>query len=275
MTDLLSMVVTVQAETDLILPQHLGRAVHALLLRWVAARDASLARQLHDSEGQKPFTCSTLIGLKRLPQGRGLPAGAQAWFRLTALRADVANLLLDYQALPPRTLELDEQSFRVVQVTSDPQQHPWASSTDIQTLASPYLLAQCVPERTVRLNFSAPTTFRQADNNLPLPLPDLVIGSLADKWNAFSAIALGPELREYARLALVLHRFKLHSGLARLKDGGLTVGGVGFAEYKALRYDRYWLSLVNLLADYALYAGVGRLTTQGLGQARRITADHA
>ncbi len=39
----------------------------------------------------------------------------------------------------------------------------------------------------------------------------------------------------------------------------------GQASYVAVTYDRYWMSLLGLLADFAFFAGVGRLTTVGLG----------
>jgi CRISPR Cas6 N-terminal domain len=45
-----------------------------------------------------------------------------------------------------------------------------------------------------------------------------------------------------------------------------------WVRFTATNRDRYWLNLVNVLADFAVYAGVGRLTTQGMGQARRVLA---
>jgi CRISPR-associated endoribonuclease Cas6 len=39
--------------------------------------------------------------------------------------------------------------------------------------------------------------------------------------------------------------------------------------YRALGADRYWLGVINLLADFAFYSGVGVQTTTGMGQVRR------
>jgi CRISPR/Cas system endoribonuclease Cas6 (RAMP superfamily) len=48
------------------------------------------------------------------------------------------------------------------------------------------------------------------------------------------------------------------------------IGGVGRATYTALGGDRYWLATMQMLADFALYSGVGVKTTIGLGQVRRV-----
>ena len=46
------------------------------------------------------------------------------------------------------------------------------------------------------------------------------------------------------------------------------LGSLHDVQYVVTRYDRYWMSIIQLLADYAFYAGVGRFTALGLGQAR-------
>ncbi|MEZ4642602.1 MAG: CRISPR system precrRNA processing endoribonuclease RAMP protein Cas6 [Chloroflexota bacterium] len=52
------------------------------------------------------------------------------------------------------------------------------------------------------------------------------------------------------------------------------MGCVGWGDFVALQHDRYWNSVLNLLADFAFYSGVGYQTTVGLGQVRRKTAVH-
>jgi CRISPR/Cas system endoribonuclease Cas6 (RAMP superfamily) len=45
---------------------------------------------------------------------------------------------------------------------------------------------------------------------------------------------------------------------------------VGRARYVTTNFDRYWMSLINLLADFAIFSGAGAGTGMGLGQCRRI-----
>ncbi|RIK35422.1 MAG: CRISPR-associated protein Cas6, partial [Chloroflexi bacterium] len=46
--------------------------------------------------------------------------------------------------------------------------------------------------------------------------------------------------------------------------------GVGQATYVAVAADRYWLAVLQMLADFALYSGVGVQTATGMGQVRRV-----
>jgi CRISPR-associated endoribonuclease Cas6 len=88
-------------------------------------------------------------------------------------------------------------------------------------------------------------------------------------------VALPPETRRFADECLALSGFELRSRPAYLKEGGVRVGALGVARYTALNKDRYWLSVMNLLADFALFAGVGVGTTMGLGQTRRLPGERA
>lgn len=269
--DLVSLVLTVRPAEAVTTPGHLGRAAHALLLRWLDEHDPALARHWHDTDGPKPFTCSTLIGGQRIDDNaRALVPGQSYWLRFTALDPAVARALLARCADPPDTIELDHVRLPVESATVDPAAHPWAGTATFEDLARPYLLRREQSPRRVELRFASPVTFRQNGLSVPLPLPDLVFGGLADRWNAFSPIAIAPEVRRYAASCVALSGFRLISRGLPHKDGGLQIGAVGRARYVAVQYDRYWMATLGLLADFALYAGVGRLTTTGLGQARRV-----
>ncbi len=268
---LLSLVVTVRVAEPVTVPAHLGRAVHALLLRWLDAHDAALARRWHEADGPKPFTCSTLLGAKRSAANtRQLEPEHDYWFRLTAFEPEVSAALTVRAQHPPRAVDLDGVILSVTGMTAEPAAHPWAGSAAFEDLAAPYLLAREQAPRRLRLRFAAPVMFHQRGLNMPLPLPDLVFGSLLDRWNAFSPVAVSPEVRAFCASSVALNGFRLRSRGIPVKDGGLQIGAVGEAGYTATRYDRYWMGVLALLADFALYAGVGRQVTTGFGQARRV-----
>lgn len=148
-------------------------------------------------------------------------------------------------------------------------QSAWATAATYESLSAPWLLGRAAPSFRVALRFASPTTFKSNEKHVPVPLPGLVFGSLLEKWNAFAPVALPPEARRFAEECMALSGFELRSRPAYLKDGSVRVGAVGAARYTAINRDRYWLSVMNLLADFALFAGVGAGTTMGLGQARR------
>lgn len=273
MTDVLSLVVTVTPDEDVTVPAHLGRAVHALLLRWLDTYDAALAKRWHDTSGPKPFTASTLIGGGRVnAASRLLRAGGTYWFRLTALVPEVSAALLARAETPPLTVDLDGVLLPVTSITADPDAHQWAGSATYQELAAPYLLARERAPRRVRLRFVSPVSFKQNNLHMPVPMPDLVFGSLADRWNAFSPVAVSSGVRDFCRFAVAISSLDLRSRGLPLKGGVKQVGSLGKMTYPVVRHDPYWASVLGLLADAAFYTGVGRYTTVGMGQAVRLDA---
>ena len=68
-----------------------------------------------------------------------------------------------------------------------------------------------------------------------------------------------------------MSRYRLETALVRFGEQGergTVAGCLGRCTYALLVRDRYWMGLIHLLAAFARYAGVGRRTTMGLGQAR-------
>ncbi|MDE3091666.1 MAG: CRISPR system precrRNA processing endoribonuclease RAMP protein Cas6, partial [Chloroflexota bacterium] len=79
------------------------------------------------------------------------------------------------------------------------------------------------------------------------------------------------EARRFAAECLVVSRFELRSHAVPFKnESAFKSGAVGKVTYTTTNRDRYWLSVMNVLADYAWFAGVGISTTMGMGQARRM-----
>ncbi len=277
MNDLLSLVLTLHladdapAGEDKPLPLWWGRAAHALVLRLLDAADPALARRIHDDpSAPRPFTVSTLWG------GR-IAAGEAVTLRLTALNGALADILRGAAnsggALAPgASVELDGRSFSVQEAAWETQQHPWAASRSYRDVASAWLMGKVEhPPRQISLDLASPVTFKTGGRHLPLPLPELVFGSLLMRWNAFAPFALPEETRRYAAECLVLTRYNLRSRRVTLKPGQRRIGAVGQVTFRTLNYDRYWMSVLHALAEFSFFAGLGAGTTMGLGQCRRST----
>jgi CRISPR-associated endoribonuclease Cas6 len=264
-------------------PQWMGRAAHALLLDCVRQADPALAESLHAGTGLRPFTASGLIGSS--PRYKLSPERSYH-LRLTALTAPVARALLaaaqSGPLRPGETLTLDDTRFRIEAAdwgppppsesprTGEGRRNWWAAAATYEALSAPWLLGRARPDHRLTLQFASPTTFKSAGKHVPVPLPSLVFGSLLEKWNAFAPVALPPEARRFAEECLALTAYRLSTRMLPIKESGLRTGAVGQARYTATNNDRYWLSLVHLLADFALFAGVGAGTGMGLGQVRKI-----
>lgn len=271
MIDLLSVVLTLRSRRTASLPANLGRASHALFLRLLDAADPGLATRLHDKEGPRPFTCSNLWGARPSRGQVTVSPEETCSLRYTALTGELSQFWLE-RMLPalPEEVELDRQPFRVVSATVDQDEHLWAGTDSYQDLSAPHLLAQAPILRQWTLRFASPTAFRSKGMTVPLPLPDLVFGSLVDRWNCWSPVALSSEVRRFASEQVAVGGYRLQTRALPFKEGGLQIGAVGYCRYVSLSGDRYWRAVLSVLADYAFFAGVGYQTTKGMGQARRL-----
>jgi CRISPR-associated endoribonuclease Cas6 len=105
--------------------------------------------------------------------------------------------------------------------------------------------------------------------NLLFPLPTSVFGSLARKWEVFCAAALPANLDTFLLEQVAAERYELETQVVHY--GGHQFNGfVGDCQFRLLHKDPVYGRAVNALAGFAVFAGVGQKTTQGLGQARRI-----
>lgn len=264
---LLSLVLSVRPRAAAGLPSALGRAAHAALLRAIGQAKPDLARQLHDESGPRPFTCSSLMGARQA--GAVTPDTAYI-LRYTALTAELAGLLPGLFA-PRSEIELEGVPFVIEAVTDDAAVQPWAARTTYEELSAPWLLARRAPAARIMLHLASPTAFKSGGKAQPFPLPELAFGSLLDRWNAYAPVALPEETRRFASECLAVSRFALTTHAAPFKSEGVVkFGAVGQVTYVALHRDRYWLSVINLLADLAQFAGLGVSTAMGMGQARRL-----
>ncbi|MCC6165694.1 MAG: CRISPR system precrRNA processing endoribonuclease RAMP protein Cas6 [Caldilineaceae bacterium] len=248
-------------------PPHLGRAVYAAALARLGEVDPATARAVHDGDGPKPLTCSGLLGAP--PRGPLSPDHMYA-VRYTALTAEVtAALSAGFLDAPPAELDLDGNRLQVVETLCDSGRDGWTGRAEYAALAAQHLAQGGEQGRSVTLEFASPTTFKSGGVHVPAPLPNLVFGSLVERWNAFSPVALSPDVRRFGAEMVALSRYQLRSAAVGYKGEGLRIGGVGQATYTALSGDRYWLGVLHLLAAFAVYSGVGSQTTSGMGQVRQ------
>lgn len=233
-------------------PRDVYRALHATLLKWIAAADSELATAVHDRPARKPFTVAPLT-----PN----PDGGWRW-RITLLVDALWPALLE-GGQQTGALDLDGRAFPV-------------AFEKAQTLHRSYdaLLTEIQPDTYLRLAFLSPTTFRAGRLDMPLPEPGAVFQSWLSRWNDFAppnraiSTALIDVIREHIAIAEIkaLHTERHDLGRSR------PVGFVGYVTYvitgaRKLNQADVWR--INALADYAEFCGTGRKTTQGMGQTRR------
>ncbi|MHB8625292.1 MAG: CRISPR system precrRNA processing endoribonuclease RAMP protein Cas6 [Aggregatilineales bacterium] len=270
-------------------PAGLGYAGQGWFLESLGQIQPEVATIVHDGNGAKPFTVSALRGVKPTTGELLHLSPAQTYtLRVTTLAPDLTRLTLN--TLVERWLtegvRLHDQPFHVERIIIDREANPWAGTDDYAGLLERYTVKPSRSRQAMRrlsFNFAAPTSFKKTvkpsddapehkveSQQLPLPLPDLVFGSLITRWSAMSTIALHPDLARFVNECVVISQHRIQTryvSFERSARGG-TVGFVGDVTFNVLSGDSYWLGLLNMLAAFAVYSGVGVRTTMGLGQVR-------
>jgi len=235
-------------------PRNVYRALHANLLRWIAAVDPALAAEIHDRPVRKAFTVSALAPA---------PASAGWQWRVTLLDDTLLSAVVDV-ARVQAWLDLDGTAVPVC----------WAEAE----VASPTyrdLLESSGSDTYLRMAFVSPTTFRAGQLDSPLPEPGAVFHSWLSHWNDFSppnlhmSTTLLDLVRERIAIAEIRDLRTERHDLGRSSPVGF-VGQVTYAITHARLLNQADVWRLNALAQYAEFCGTGRKTTQGMGQTRRL-----
>ncbi|MCA9911524.1 MAG: CRISPR system precrRNA processing endoribonuclease RAMP protein Cas6 [Anaerolineae bacterium] len=265
---LLSAVIQLDSARPGFVPRDQGRAVQAWFMRQIERYDPALSAALHAHDGSKPYTCSSLNGFRpaRRPDSLELRLGEPGWIRITTFHEILSALLWD-RILPelPEVLALGDATLRIHWATVDRERHPWANHISPRTLLESHLSAPGDPQRHFGLRLASPTTFKQRERHMAVPLPELMIVGWLRRWNDHCGIQLPEDMVDYVAQNVVLSRFQLQTEAVRFGQA-VTIGCVGTCTYHVLDGDPYRLRLLQALADFSFYCGTGHRTTRGMGQ---------
>jgi len=221
---------------------------------------------LHGMDGPKPFTTAAIpFGYQRntSPTSKTLN---ELFLRLTFLTDEVvAYFLKSALEWDNRAVQLGSACFKVEQVHLLDVAKPHKNFCSYEDL-----LCMATAEHSIALHFLSPTAFRsEGKRNVLFPEPELVFGSLLNRWNAFSPVKLSAELKQCFESQIILAQYKLETRMLNFgsyQEVGF-VGKCNFILHDALSEQQ--LKTINALADFAFYSGLGAKTTMGMGQVRR------
>jgi CRISPR-associated endoribonuclease Cas6 len=251
-----------------------GKHLHALFLTLLSSVDQALGDRLHEQKTGKAFTLSPLQIADRPSKGHGLQwehqraiaAGTPCWWRVSLLDDSLFGHLtpLWLNLNPSHPWHLGPADLVTTSVLGTPQStQPWAN---FSAYAELYETASN-EARQITFAFCTPATFRQGKYDSALPSRECVFNSLLNRWNRYSGIPFPETLAEY----LFPSFFDVQSELVNHPEGKWA-GCVGTVSYRILGdADATTIRQLNTLANFALYAGVGRKTPMGMGMLRRLS----
>lgn len=261
-------------------PKYLeGRHFNALFLNFVSNIDPDLAQYLHDSQINKAFTISPLqtqfpplakggLGGAQILQyqhNKAIPKGKACWWRISLLDDSIFGKLtkLWLNLNPEKPWHLGNADLYITSILGTPQsQQPWANACSYQDLFT----NASETERVFKLIFVTPTAFRQGKYDTALPSADAVFNSLLKRWQKYSDI-------EFTDLSIDLiypSFFRIETEIITDKNSKF-IGCIGEVQYRLFGdVSPLQIKQLNCLADFAVYCGIGRKTTMGMGMCRRI-----
>ncbi len=250
-----------------------GRHLNALFLQLISSVDEQLAEDFHQHIPDKAFTVSHLQihsakiqNTLRWGHNKTIPASTSLWWRISLLDDRLFSRLtgLWLNLNPTKLMRLGNANLQITSILGTPQtNNPWAdacSYTQLYERASER-------DRTFTFCFATPTTFRQGKYDTPLPTPESVFKSFQSRWHKYSNITL----EDLPLESLFTSFFDIRTEKV-INFGSKVIGCTGIVTYSLLgEVDPIHLKSLNALADLALYCGVGRKTTMGMGMVRRLT----
>jgi len=280
-----------------IYPEYLtGRHIHALFLTLVSSVDQELGDRLHSEKANKGFGLSPIqlatsdqrlvvssdknfskpnlkkanilqLKAKSLSwHNQEISPSTPCWWRISLLDEVLFGKLtgLWLNLNPDCAFHLGSADLYITSILGTPQSsQPWSNFATYQQIYD----RASETERNITFHLATPTAFRQGKYDSPLPTRDNVFKSLCDRWNTYSAIQISPDIIE----PIFPSRFNIRTEVVTNYDKHHFIGCIGEIGYRVLGdVEPLVIKQINALADFAMFSGIGRKTTMGMGIARRV-----
>ena len=243
-----------------------GETLYSFFLNVLNRENKNLAKEIHDSKKEKPLTISPFLkGAKSSNEYSILSPNKSVSFRITYLKEELLELIIKgFISISAKNESVKLSNGKVIIEKVEMQKGMEANFSSFQEL-----LSQAQNDKTITLKFSSPTSFRSGGEQSLFPRPELVFSSLLKKWNGFSEIKLTPEIvKEFEKIRV--NRYTLKTELVNFSKNKI-IGFMGKITYELPEtFNKKFRKIINTLADFSLYSGVGYKTTMGMGQTRRM-----
>lgn len=250
-----------------------GRLLHAAFLNLVREADEKLSYQLHESN-QKSFAVDLIRRQQsvRCPRWTDLTdathfrLGEIVTWRLTGLVDRVTEFL---HRIPLNIfLRVGQLEFEVVGKTSLQDDFNDCGMVTMGQLAKS--CAALPGMNSITLEFVSPCSFKSFAKDYPFPRPELVFGSVVDKWNQYTDVINFDvnEIRNMANEMIIPDQWQGKTIGLKIDEHRAVKAFVGSFTFNLRQLDEETAKLFILLGEYARFSGIGRLTGQGFGRVK-------
>lgn len=257
--------IALEAQNRSSLPAFPGRYLHAALFSILSHVDADEATWWHDMEGIKPF--SLQLSFKEPRQDNIIRSGDILYLHVSVWHSELWGLL----EVISEGLEVVFGRLRTTIVGvryGAPFNLPLKVDNELELISRRLSAKQA---KRIIFEVMTPTSFNGTHGDITFPTASLIFSSLVDKWNAGDMTdVLDKDLIRSVVDKVILERWEGHTKRVFYgRDRGLT-GFVGKFTFNISKLTEEENQLITILALFGQHCGIGRLSSQSLGQVRVI-----
>lgn len=230
-----------------------GNHVHGLFYKEIlASQNPGLADYLHLPENPKPFSISYIYKNREV-----------CWFRIASWKNEIAQSVFSYFNSHTE-INLSKCSFKLIKTSTENKESPWSARIDIENFINH---CKATFKDKFWIEHFSPTSFKQSDSHVPLPVPELIINSI---YRQLPDIIKQEKEFNLSDIIKLIH-LKQHNlrSLYNKKNYGSIASFTGKTcwqiDKKASIEEK---EFIWILFNFAFYSGIGVKTTQGMGMCR-------
>ena len=254
---------TLQTHNSGSLPEFPGRFLHAAVFSLISSIDEEAGNYWHDMSGIKPFTVTLDYNQPR--RNYVIQEGDILFLRINVWHRDWWYILAEISE--SMRVQIGPLQATIVDVYCEaPFGLPFREENILDLIQ---LRLESKPARKIEFEFLTPTLFNGTHGDITFPTAELVFASIVDKWNAGDI----EDTLDKPRVKELCERVILSDWSGRTKrvyfgrDRGYT-GFVGNFAFNLSKLGVEENQLITVLALFGQYCGIGRLSSQGLGQVK-------
>ena len=255
---MISLVFPCVSKGESLLPSSNGYLLFSALSR--ACSGTVLEDVFHGGDRDKPFSLSRMEPGQEAERNGGnfrVPAAASCSFRISFARDDLGEFFAGL--ISGARLQIGRRAEFIAGKAFLPGEHPDSGCCSIESL-----LPAGVPP-SVKLVFASPTGFKRGGKQFVFPLPELLFGSLLQKWHTWTGQE-PPGKPGTCFAGITVNPYDLKTSAVLVRKGAVQRGCVGEAEYLLAQVDSETAWTAAFLANFAFFSGVGVKTSMGMGQ---------
>lgn len=256
-----TIIFTLRSHNSGSLPEFSGRFLHAAVFSLISSIDEEAGDYWHDMSGIKPFTVG--IDYQQHHRNHVIQEGDILFLRINVWHRDLWYILAEISE--SMHVQIGPLQASIVDVHYETPFGLPLHEENILDLVQHRLEAK--PARKIEFEFLTPTMFNGTHGDITFPTAELIFASIVDKWNAGNI----EDTLDKPRIKELCERVILSDWNGRTKrvyfgrDRGYT-GFVGNFAFNLSKLSAEENQLITILALFGQHSGIGRLSSQGLGQ---------